>query len=181
MSSLKQCSRCRLDYESCGCYDPVKQDLCSNYVRPIDNSKMFGRWYKITGRIGRLEYALTFLIAVVYYFLASFALGQFITCLHNIGCYENQSMVIIYVLFLFVCVLPSIYLITAAGLKRVHDTHQKWYYATAPLLVFCLNIITIVIAIAGFLYLFVIKGEDGINEHGSNPARPYSEQIKLDN
>lgn len=175
MCNLKQCSRCRLDYESCGHYDPINKDLCKNYVFPINNSKMFGRWYKFSGRIGRLEYTLTLIIAIVFYYFLIFLVGQMLRLL-DVSLEANTSLLVLYA-----CMIPSIYLIMAAGLKRVHDSHQKWYYATAPLLVlFLLNIFTIVIAIAGFLYLFVATGEDGINEYGSNPVQPYSKQIRLD-
>jgi hypothetical protein len=42
------------------------------------------------------------------------------------------------------------------------------------------GIIPILIGIAGCVYLFKDAGEDGINEHGSNPVQPYSEQIRFD-
>ena len=38
----------------------------------IDNSKMFSRWYKFTGRIGRLEFGLTIIIGILIY---AFSLG----------------------------------------------------------------------------------------------------------
>lgn len=68
MCSIEQCSRCRLDFDACGHYDHTDPAPCSHFVKPIDNSKMFARWYKFSGRIGRLEYILTLAIAVVLYF-----------------------------------------------------------------------------------------------------------------
>ena len=68
MCSIEQCSRCRFDFDSCGHYDHTDPTPCSHFVKPIDNSKMFARWYKFSGRIGRLEYVLTLLISVVLYF-----------------------------------------------------------------------------------------------------------------
>lgn len=33
----------------------------------IDNSKMFSRWYKFSGRIGRLEFGLTIIVGILIY------------------------------------------------------------------------------------------------------------------
>ena len=38
----------------------------------IDNSKMFSRWYKFSGRIGRLEFGLTIIVGILIY---AFSLG----------------------------------------------------------------------------------------------------------
>lgn len=82
--------------------------------------------------------------------------------------------------------IPSIYLMLAAGVKRTHDTRVSAWYAIVPAVVaICLmtgiipGIIPTILGVAGCVYLFKDAGEDGVNEHGSNPVQPYSEQVRL--
>ena len=84
--------------------------------------------------------------------------------------------------------IPSVYLMLAAGIKRTHDTRVSVWYALIPVVVaLCLmlgiipGIIPILIGIAGCVYLFKDAGEEGVNEHGSNPTQSYAEQISLEN
>ena len=142
MCNIEQCSRCRLNFDTCGCYDDTVTTPCSHFVNPIDNTKMFNRWYKFTGRIGRLEYSIMLVIAVVLYLLL----------LHGI----------------------------VAGIKRAHDSGVSSWYSLVPLIpLFFLNIITFILFCAGCVFLFKDKGEEGVNEHGSNPTEPYNEQIRI--
>jgi uncharacterized membrane protein YhaH (DUF805 family) len=143
---------------------------------------MFARWYKFSGRIGRLEYVLTLVISVVLYFFVLFGLGKIL----QITGITIESTLGLYI-FTFGAMIPSVYLMLAAGIKRTHDTRVSVWYALIPVVVaFCLmlgiipGIIPILIGIAGCVYLFKDAGEDGINEHGSNPVQPYSEQIRFD-
>ena len=81
-------------------------------------------------------------------------------------------------IYTLLCALPILYIIIAAGVKRAHDTRVQWWYSLTPIIIlFYLNIITAVIAIFGCIYLFKDKGEEGVNEHGTNPSQPYQEQI----
>ncbi len=181
MSSIEQCSRCRLDFHSCSHYDHT-DTLCSNFVKPIDNSKMFARWYKFSGRIGRLEYVLTLLISVVLYFFILLGIGQIL----QLAGVAIESTVGIYAITLS-AMIPSVYLMLAAGIKRTHDTDVSVWYALIPVVVaLCVmlgiipGVIPIVIGIAGCVYLFKDAGEDGVNKHGSNPTQPYAEQISFE-
>ncbi|MDE7345179.1 MAG: DUF805 domain-containing protein [Muribaculaceae bacterium] len=143
---------------------------------------MFARWYKFSGRIGRLEYVLTLVIAVVLYFFVLLGVGQLlqamgITIESNVGLY----------IFTLGAMLPSVYLMLAAGIKRTHDTRVSVWYALIPVIVaLCLmlgiipGLIPILIGIAGCVYLFKDAGEDGVNEHGSNPVQPYAEQLNFE-
>lgn len=178
MCNIEQCSRCHLDFDECGHYDhsDKTQSLCNYYIKPIDNSKMFARWYKFSGRIGRLEYILTLIISVVLYFFVLLFVGQILRWTgHTI---DNETEMYV---FSFGCMVPSVFLAIAAGVKRTHDTRVSTWYSLVPLIpLFFINIITIVLFCAGCVYLFKDKGEDGINEYGSNPTQSYSEQLKFE-
>ena len=183
MCSIEQCSRCRLDFDSRGHYDHTDPTPCCQFVKPIDNSKMFARWYKFSGRIGRLEYVLTLLISVVLYFFVLLGIGQIL----QFAGVTIESTVGIYA-FSLSAMIPSVYLMLAAGIKRTHDTRVSVWYALIPVVVaLCLmlgiipGLIPILIGIAGCVYLFKDAGEEGVNEHGSNPTQSYAEQISLEN
>ncbi len=180
MCSIEQCSRCRRDFNTCGHYDHTDPKPCQHYVKPIDNSKMFARWYKFSGRIGRLEYVLTLLISVVLYFFVLLGVGQI---LQAVGI-TIESIAGLYILTL-AAMIPSIYLMLAAGIKRTHDTRVSVWFALIPVVVaFCLmlgiipGLIPLIVGIVGCIYLFKDAGEEGVNEHGSNPVQPYVEQLK---
>lgn len=182
MCNIGQCARCRLDFDSCGHYDHTDPKPCRNFVMPIDNSKMFARWYKFSGRIGRLEYVLTLLIAVVLYFFVLLGVGQILQ-LVGITIESSGGLLV----FSLVALIPSVYLMLAAGIKRTHDTRVSVWYSIIPVVVaLCLllgiipGLIPILIGLAGCVYLFKDAGEDGVNEHGSNPVQPYSEQLRFE-
>lgn len=175
MCSIEQCSRCRLDFDACGHYDYTDPAPCNHFVKPIDNSKMFARWYKFSGRIGRLEYVLTLAIAVVLYFYI--LIGVALILQANGIDIETDLEKYIYSIG---CMIPSLYIAIAAGVKRTHDTRISSWYSLVPLIpLFFLNIITLVIFCAGCVFLFKDAGEDGVNEYGSNPVQPYSKQLEL--
>ena len=181
MSNLNQCMRCRFQ-GNCTMFNRDNDDLCQHYVKPIDNSKMFARWYKFSGRIGRLEYVLTLIISVVLYFFVLFGVGQIL----QVAGVTIESTLGIY-LFTLGAMLPSVYLMLAAGIKRTHDTRVSVWYALIPVVVaLCLmlgiipGVIPILIGVAGCVYLFKDAGEEGVNEHGSNPTQPYAEQIRVE-
>ncbi|MDE5652937.1 MAG: DUF805 domain-containing protein [Muribaculaceae bacterium] len=176
MSNIEQCFRCHLKSDECGHYDAANPAACSHYVMPIDNSKMFARWYKFSGRIGRLEYVITLVAAVILYFFLVFGAGVF-TEMAGIP-NESESA---YAVIGSICMLPSAYIAIAAGVKRTHDTRVSSWYALTPLIpLFFLNVFTLVICCAGCIYLFKDAGEEGVNEHGSNPAQPYAEQLQFE-
>lgn len=173
MCKIEQCSRCRKNFDTCGYYDHTTTTPCSEYVKPIDNSKMFARWYKFSGRIGRLEYAITLVAAIVLYFFLLVGVGQIIRLTGHTIDTEMGAYV-----YSFGCMIPSVYIVIAAGIKRTHDTRVSRWYSLVPLIpLFFLNVITIVLFCAGCVYLFKDEGEDGVNEHGSNPVQNYHTQI----
>lgn len=175
MSNYEQCRRCRLDEHDCGFSDHDSNRYCQHYEKPINNSKKFGRLLLFTGRVGRLEYALTLVIAIVLYFLVMVLMSN---VLRLLGVYITTPAGIY--IFTFGCMLPSVYLAIAAGVKRANDTRVSKWYALVPLIpLFFLNVFTFIVMCVGGIYLFKDPGEEGVNEHGSNPAQPYDEQIDL--
>lgn len=177
MCSIEQCSRCRLDFDKCGYYNNTDPALCSHFVKPIDNSKMFARWHKFSGRIGRLEYAIALVMAIALYFFILFVVGL---TLGATGYYQEYSKTELY-MFSIGCMIPSVYIAIAAGVKRTHDTRVSSWYSLVPLIpLFFLNVVTFVIFCAGCIFLFKDAGEDGINEHGSNPTQSYEEQLNIE-
>lgn len=177
MCNIEQCSRCRNNFDTCGYYDHTDTAPCSQYIKPNDNSKMFARWYKFSGRIGRLEYAITLVIAVVLYFFVLLGVGQLL----RLSGYTIDTETGMYI-YSIGCMIPSVYIAIAAGVKRTHDTRVSSWYSLVPLIpLFFINVITVVLFCAGCVYLFKDAGEDGVNEHGSNPVQPYAEQISLEN
>lgn len=176
MSNLHQCNRCGLRSYECGHYDHGNNDLCQHFILPLDNSRMFAHWYSFTGRIGRMEYMLTLLIALVLYFLVLFIAGQVM----ELNGWALENTLHLY-LFTFICMIPSAYLAIAAGVKRAHDSGCSPWYALTPLIpVLFLNVITFVLFCAGCIFLFKDKGQEGVNEYGSNPNESYNQQVSLD-
>lgn len=174
MCKIEQCSRCRFDWGKCGYYDNTDETPCPHYHKPIDNSKMFGRWYTPVGRIGRLEYTLTIVAAVALYFALTWVMGVLIQTTGMSVSPQNGIWLSI------ICILPPVYIAVVAGVKRTHDTRVPWWYALTPFLaLFFINAVTIVICLFGFVFLFKDAGEDGVNQHGTNPTQPYSEQISI--
>lgn len=175
MSNKIQCNRCGLKCETCGHYNWKDSSLCEHYVLPLDNSKKFAHWYNFKGRIGRVEYFLTLLAAVVLYVII-FNLALLVLSVFH---FQFESYWGLYV-FTFICSLPSDYLALAAGVKRLHDNDKNWIFALAPMLaVFIPNILVWLFVLSAVIYM-MDAGVEGINEYGSNPAQPYDEQIKFD-
>lgn len=132
-----------------------------------------GEWNR---RIGRMEYMLTLLIALVLYFLVLFIAGQVM----ELNGWALENTLHLY-LFTFICMIPSAYLAIAAGVKRAHDSGCSPWYALTPLIpVLFLNVITFVLFCAGCIFLFKDKGQEGVNEYGSNPNESYNQQVSLD-
>lgn len=173
MSKIEQCNKCRYRLADCDHYTKDDGVTCESYELPIDNSKMFSRWYKISGRIGRLEYAITVGIAVVLYFAVLLIVGQLLQKTEN----PIQSETALYI-FTYASMIPSIYLLVVAGIKRTHDTRVDWWYALTPLVgLFWISLISAGFIIIGCIYLFAYSSEEEVNEYGTNPNIPYGKQI----
>lgn len=171
MSDINQCFRCRRDYNDCAHYDNSNNCSCQKYESPINNSKMFGRVFLWTGRIGRLEYALTILASILLFIVLEIGAG-----IMSVIIPSPMAEVLA-----FVVLIPPVYIAIVAGIKRAHDTSVSPWYSLTPLIpLFFLNVFTFVIFAAGCIFLFKDAGDEGVNMHGSNPTQPYAEQVQVD-
>lgn len=169
MAIIEQCEKCGRSISECPYYDKDQVGLCQNYVKPIDNSRFFSNFFSAKGRIGRVQYLVTVLIAVAVYLLLSYALAFFIS--RHFGPKNDLISVI--------CFIPCAALIILAGLKRCHDAGVDWWYSIIPiLLMFITGLVIWVIGAAAFFFLFFQKSVEGLNEFGSEPLKPYLPQIQ---
>lgn len=137
----------------------------------IDNSKMFSRWYKFTGRIGRLEFGLTIIIGILIY---AFSLGFILQRVG--GTLANQPIESIILAFILISILP-LFLIGAASCKRANDCGKSpAKYLATPVVVGIILLfrgsspIGLFGAIVfGWGSLIFYKSVEGANEHGSQP------------
>lgn len=173
MSNIEQCSRCLHDHYSCGCYDHTNEHLCQNYEKPLDNSKMFGRTLSKTGRIGRLEYLIVFILSL------SFGFTLTVAVVNAFPSVALLSPFLIWMLSLAIWTIPCIFLVLA-GIKRTNDASTLRWFAYMPVIGLFIGgiIMYVLLCVSGF-FLFFVKGEDGINRHGSNPSQPYEEQLQF--
>lgn len=176
MSNLNQCNTCGKRCYDCGFYDHTNNNECQNYVLPIDNSKMFSHVLSFKGRISRTEYALTFIFSIVLMGICNVALAYLLESMGIIV--ESQVEIFLWSMLSY---LPGIYLLVAAGVKRAHDSGANWWYSLAVVaLLFFINVFTIVLGVAGCVFLFKDKSEDRINEYGTNPTQAYEPQLRYE-
>lgn len=156
MPTFEQCNRCSVgSSDGCEFYNR-KEDVCSHYKNPVDNSGMFNRPFAINGRIGRLEMLISYAIYLVSLF------GGLYVC--QFGSQSGRTYLwVIGLIFL----LGGIWFIIAQYVKRAHDCGMET--STALLLGFFVRIVCLV-------YCF-IPGVSGPNQYGSNPNEPYEDQI----
>lgn len=172
MSKINECSKCRRNPDNCGQYDHTSTSDCLFFQRPIDNSKMFSHWYSPVGRIGRAEYFFTIAFAIILGVLFSLIYVAISPNL-NLSGGLISNIFISFVVFAIPC-----YIAVIAGIKRTNDVGLPRSWAFLPVLfLFWPNLITLLLFLFSFFYLIKDKGEDGINEHGSNPDRPYEQQL----
>lgn len=137
----------------------------------IDNSKMFSRWYKFSGRIGRLEFGLTIIIGILIYavslgFLLQLAGATFV----------NHHVEGLVVGFILISILP-LFLIGVAACKRANDCGKSpSKYMLTPLGLGILLLLRggSMIGIFGAIVftwgsLIFYKSIEGTNEHGTQP------------
>lgn len=172
MANVEQCNKCGRSVSECPYYDKDVDGLCRYYVTPIDNSKFFGHFFSAKGRIGRVQYLVTALIAVAFFVLVSYVIAPFI------GKFFEQNEVINNIITVVGFILAAA-LIILAGLKRCNDAGVDWWYAIIPiLLLFVTGLAVLVIGAAALFFLFFQKSEVGLNECGSEPLKPYLPQIE---
>ena len=150
-----QCNTCQYDY-NCTIqekksykYDDI---VCEEYVPPLNNSKgMFRRLFSYKGRIRRLEFGLSYILLNVLYYL-------FVAVLFAITGSENLPMTLILPIALGLLVILCL-----QGIKRCHDLGKSGWW--------------IIIPYYNPFVLIFMKGNDGINEYGTDPKRSYESQV----
>lgn len=157
--------------------DPVDDIEFEQSCESIDNSKMFGRWWKFTGRIGRREFAITLLASFGLYFALMFVMFNVL----DMSRYEPEEMPLCY----FCCAAPPLLLLQLAAVKRAHDA-SLGLAAIAPILIGAaillpavfrysddtFNFFVVLLAmtgVAGVVQLLLAKSDDKTNKHGTKP------------
>ncbi len=147
------------------------ESMDDRYKACIDNSKMFARWYKFSGRIGRLEFGLSIIIGILIYAIS------FAWMLKRIGDYLiYQPAESIFLGFALISILP-LFLIGAAACKRANDCGKSpSKYMAAPIVVGITLLLRGISPIGvfgaivfGWGTLIFYKSKKGINEHGTQP------------
>lgn len=108
---------------------------------PVEKQKMFARPFSFSGRIRRLEYGITYLIAIVFQ-----------QVLASLAVLKSDSVP----LLLLVLVLSIIFawFLLAQGAKRCHDRGNSGWYQIIPFY---------------SLWMIFADGEDYENEYGHDP------------
>lgn len=177
MSHYEQCRRCFHDFASCGHYDGSQESLCGNYMHPRDNSNMFNSFFSWKGRYSRKQYAVALLFSIVIYFLLILVTLPAYLFFMSLSSSPFVSNLIYGAV---VALVPS-YILIVAGIKRTNDAGLPTIWAWVPVIAFWWNnIFVIVAAFFCLFYLLKDKGEQGVNEHGANPAEPYHTQLDFD-
>ena len=107
----------------------------------IENNGMFHKVFSFKGRIRRLEYGLSYIIFSIWY--------AFFTAISE--SYDINPLLAVITLL---STVPAYWFLWAQGAKRCHDRGNSGWYQIIPFYVF--------VMIFG-------KGEDGINDYGTNP------------
>lgn len=110
-------------------------------INLLDNKGMFNRVFSFKGRIRRTEYGLSYIIFFIWYVVFA-------------AITETQDFNPFLALIVLLSIVPAYWFLWAQGAKRCHDRGNSGWYQIIP------------------FYFFVMifgKGEDGINNYGTNP------------
>ncbi|MEY4929912.1 MAG: hypothetical protein RI909_636 [Bacteroidota bacterium] len=99
---------------------------------------MFKSPFSFDGRIRRTEYGISFIIYIIFYFVA-------LTLMDTGGTMETMLALII--------IIPLVWFLWAQGAKRCHDLGKTGWFQIIPFY---------------FLWLLFVKGDADSNEYGSN-------------
>ena len=147
----EQCNSCQYDL-NCSNQSRVgnKYDntVCEDYEGPINNSDgMFKRVFTYKGRIRRLEFGISYLIYCILYFFV-------ITVIRFVSQPMAMSLMLAYLVIVVGMYLQMI--------KRCHDVGKSGWWVLVP--------------IFNPFFLLFEKGEDNVNEYGTNPKESYQSQ-----
>ena len=118
-----------------------------------DKQRMFQNPFSAKGRIRRLEYGLSYLIYVAYYYTIVLILA-----LSGILEDVNWSFLIIFLLL-----IPAYWFLIAQGAKRCHDRGNSGWFQLVPF----------------YAFWMLFAGSDyGENEYGFNPKGEVNESVE---
>ena len=146
----KECRYCDQFY-----FCPNSQDgqICENYSPVINNSKgMFRRIYTWKGRIRRKEYCLSYAIFSV----SAIVLGE------PMQSPETYNSIFVFIASFLLLLLRLI--LVMQSIKRSHDLGNSGWWILLPIY-------------SPFWMLFA-KGDEGINDYGSNPKEEYESHFE---
>ena len=148
MSVIEQCNSC----DGFTGYCPAAENngnVCAVYEPAIDNSKMFRRIFSYKGRIRRSEFCLSYAIYLIAYMVSKLS---YMANPHSSFSFLFALLSILLVIVMFLqCI------------KRCHDLGYSGWWSFLPLF--------------NPLWLMFAKGDEGINEYGSDPKQIYELQI----
>jgi uncharacterized membrane protein YhaH (DUF805 family) len=104
---------------------------------------MFKNIFSFDGRIRRTEYGLTAICFMVYYLLILFSVAYLTTKTSGIE-----------PVYLFILMIPAIWIMLAQAVKRSHDIGNSGWYVFIPYY---------------FFILLFVQGQARINKWGNNP------------
>ncbi len=107
------------------------------------NKGLFQHPFSFKGRIRRLEYGISYIIYIVYAFIASLIASLTIEAL------EEGFVIILYALL-----IPAIWFMLAQGAKRCHDRGNSGWWQLIPFY---------------WLWMLFAEGDKCSNEYGNNP------------
>lgn len=150
MAKLVQCSSCKKHTIGNECEHYVLDDKeCSEYELPYNNSQgLFKHPFSFEGRIGRLEYCMTYLLYWLY-------------CLPMNLASEEEFWLGFAPLWILL-LIPVGWITLAQGAKRCHDLGNNFLYQFIPFYI---------------LWMFFISGNKEVNRYGTSPAKSYDEQV----
>lgn len=119
-----------------------------------EKQRMFQKPFSIKGRIRRLEYGLSYLIYIAYFFVFSFIMEV-------LGVTDGTEGGIL--IFFLIFMLPAYYFLIVQGIKRCHDRENSGWYQLIP-----------------FYGLVMLFGDSdyGENYYGLNPKGEGNDNIE---
>lgn len=174
MAIIEQCSRCGRELSSCPYYDKDATEPCKSYQFPIDNSGFFSNFFSINGRIGRVQYLVMMLITVIVFYALTFYISFWVAATTGTGDIDKKILIIT-----VIAAIPASALMIVAGIRRCHDSGASWWYSIMPIvLLFSINILTIVLGAGAIFFLFFQKGDEFVNNYGTEPLKTYKSQVR---
>ncbi len=154
MAIIEQCRKCRRNLSDCPYYVQEEVKPCKNYMYPIDNSTFFSNFLSRKGRIGKTQYQVIGLISLCVLFLCMYLASIIVGFLmaYNIN-------IFVCVIIFFLIITPPFIIISFAKKRRCNDLGTSSRYTT-------------------FKESIFNNGEDGINENGTEPLKPYAPQVE---